>query len=56
MITLKSHPENEHLCDMRMGKKKVPVFWHPVKNPELKNTVEDLASFFTPQLRDQFEL
>ena len=56
MITLKGHPDNVHLCDMRMGKKKVPVWWHPVKNPELKNTVEDLGSFFTPQLRDQFEL
>jgi hypothetical protein len=39
-----------------MGKKKVPVWWHPVKNSELKNSVEDLGSFFTPQLRDQFEL
>jgi hypothetical protein len=41
---------------MRMGKKTVPVWWHPKKNPDLKNKVEDISVFFTPGLRDRFEL
>jgi hypothetical protein len=56
MITLHPHPENVLLCDMRMGKKTVPVYWHPKKNDALKNSVEDIASFFTPELRNRFEL
>ena len=56
MLTLRSHPENVFVCDMRVGKKKVPVWWHPKKNVELQNRVEDLSVFFTPELRDRFEL
>ena len=56
MLTLKQNPDNVFVCDMRVGKKKVPVFWHPKKNAELQNQVEDISVFFTPELRDRFEL
>ena len=41
---------------MRRGKKLTEIFWNPKKIPELRNSVEDLGSFFTPQFRDMFEL
>ena len=56
MLTLKSHPDNVFVCDMRVDKKKIPVFWHPRKNSELKNQIDDLAVLFTPDLIDRFEL
>lgn len=56
MLTLQPHPENVHLCDMRMGKKLVPVWWHPIKNEQLKNRVEDMSTLFTPDMRSRFEL
>ena len=56
MLTLKSNPDNVYICDMKIDKKKVPVFWHPKKNSELQNQIEDLAVYFTPELRDRFEL
>ena len=56
MLTVNTHPENVYVCDMREGKKSIPIFWNPKKNGDLKNKVEDLDAFFTPHLRDRFEL
>ena len=56
MLTLKPHPDNNFICDMRINKKIIPVFWHPKKNKELQNQIEDLAVFFTQDLRDRFEI
>ena len=56
MLTLKPHPENVKICDMRIGKKLQDVYWHPKKNKGLQNAVEDVSSFFTPEFLDRFEL
>ena len=41
---------------MLVGKKLVDVFYHPVKNEELRNAVEDISSFFDKDFKDHFEL
>ena len=41
---------------MRVNKKKVPVWWHPKKNKDMQNKIEDLSVFNTQDLRDRFEL
>ena len=56
MLTLKKDPSNVKICDMQVGKKLVDVWYHPVKNPDLRNAVEDVTSFFDSDFKDQFEL
>ena len=57
MLTLKPHKDNKLLCYMRTGKKLQEVFWHPVMDKSLRNTVDDLQCFFgREEFRDQFEL
>ena len=47
MLTLKDHPENVMIAEIRHGKKKrmTPVYWHPTIKPELRNAVENLDYF-----------
>ena len=56
MITLHPHPENVELCRLKDGKKSIPVFWHPVRNKDLRLAVTDLGSFATEEMRDKFRL
>ena len=56
MLTLTPHKDNTVIAHMRTGKKTTEVFWHPVVRSELRNSVEDLGSFFTEDFRDRFEL
>ena len=49
MLTLKPHADNHFICDMRIHKQKFPVFWHPKKNKELQNQIEDLAGLSRTQ-------
>ena len=57
MLTLKPHKDNVLLCYMRTGKKEVPIFWHPIVDKSLRNTVDDLGCFFGKEdFRDQFEI
>ena len=56
MLTLKKHPENVELCFLKTGKKKTPVYWHPVRNPELRNAVSDVKGFDSEAFRDRFGL
>ena len=56
MITLHEHPDNIQLCKLRAGKKTLPVYWHPVRNPQLRLAVQDLNSFATEEMRDRFHL
>ena len=46
MLTLKKHPDNVELCLLKTGKKKVPIFWHPVRNPELRNAVSEAVGTY----------
>ena len=56
MLTLKKHPDNVELCLMKIGKKKISVYWHPVRNPELRNAVSDVKGFDSEAFRDRFGL
>ena len=56
MLTLKKHPDNVELCLLKTGKKKVPIYWHPVRNPELRNAVSDVKGFDSEAFRDRFGL
>ena len=59
MLSLKSHPDNILVAEIRHGKKKktTPLYWHPVIKPELRNTIENLDYFFKDQnFTDRFEL
>ena len=56
MLTLTPHKDNIVIAHMRTGKKTVPIMWHPVVKEELRNSVDDLGSFFTQPFRDRFEL
>ena len=56
MLTLTPHKENVVIANMRSGKKNVPIMWHPVVKEELRNSVDDLGTFFTQDFRDRFEL
>ena len=60
MLTLSSHKDNREILSMKpnKGKKKgTPVYWHPVKNLELRNSVDDLNYFFENEdFRDRFQL
>ena len=41
---------------MRTGKQEVPIYWHPKVDKSLRNTVDDIGSFFTEGFRDTFEI
>ena len=56
MLTLKPHADNVKLCDLRTGKKSVPVFWYPKRDCEMQNCVDNVSDFFTAEFRDRFEL
>ena len=56
MLTLHDHPENVFLCEMRSGKKKHPIYWHPRKDKQLRMAVDSLQSFNTEKNRDKFKL
>ena len=56
MLTLKSHPDNVELCLLKTGKKKQKVFWHPVRNSDLRNAVSDVKGFDSEAFRDRFGL
>ena len=52
MLTLKPHVDNVKLCDLRTGKKSVPVFWYPKRDCEMQNCVDNVSDFFTAEFRD----
>ena len=56
MLTLQSHPDNVELCLLKTGKKKTPVYWHPVRNVDLRNAVSDVKGFDSEAFRDRFGL
>lgn len=59
MLTLSNHPDNIEILNIRpkKGKEITPVFWHPILNKQLRNSVESLEYFFNNELfRDRFEL
>ena len=56
MITLHKHPDNIQLCKLQDKKKTIPVYWHPIRNPQLRMAVQDLNSFATEEMRDRFHL
>ena len=60
MLTLTKHPDNQEILVMvpdGKGKKRTPVYWHPVNNHELKNTMDGLSYFFDDEsFRDRFQL
>ena len=60
MLTLTKHKDNREILTMRppKGKKKpTPVYWHPVRNIELRNSIDDLEHFFgNEDFRDRFQL
>ena len=56
MITLQKHKDNVQLCFLKEGKKKIPVYWHPVRNKQLRLAVTDITNFFNEEFRDRFKL
>ena len=56
MLTLKKHPDNVEVCLLKTGKKITSVYWHPVRNPELRNAVSDVSGFDSEAFRDRFGL
>jgi hypothetical protein len=58
MLTLKKHPDNVEICKLKVGKgkKTVPVFWHPVRNKDLRLSVTDVNTFNSELFRDRFRL
>ena len=56
MLTLKKHPDNIELCTLKKGKKKIPVYWHPVKNKDLRLAVTNVHGFDNEMFRDRFQL
>ena len=58
MLTLTKNAENVKIAEIRTGKNKKlqPVWWHPVRNPEMRLAVENLQSFATEEMRDRFHL
>ena len=56
MITLHKHPENIQICKLKSKKKTTPVYWHPVRNPQLRMAVQDINSFATEEMRDRFRI
>ena len=57
MITLKSHKDNVELCKLKHGKKLIPVYWHPVRNKDLRLSVTNLEqSWNNEDTRDRFRI
>ena len=56
MLTLKPHKDNVEICKMVKGRARHPIFFHPVENETLMNSVENISSFDLPDFRDTFEL
>ena len=62
MLTLTKHSDNRTILSMmpdgKKGKHKgTDVYWHPVKNLELRNSIDDLDHFFADEdFRDRFQL
>jgi hypothetical protein len=56
MLTLKKHKENVEICKMRMGRKRIPVYWNPIRDPALRLAVTDINSFNSEEFRDEFRL
>ena len=56
MLTLKKHPDNVQLCKLKQGKKLIPIYWHPVRNEDLRLAVTDLGGFNNELFRDRFQL
>ena len=56
MLTLRKHPDNVELCVLKTGKKQRSLYWHPVRNPELRLAVNDVKGFDSEEFRDRFRL
>lgn len=56
MLTLRPHKDNIQLCQMRDGRKRIPVYWHPVRKKELRMAVTDINGFVTEEFRDRFRI
>ena len=56
MLTLRPHKDNIQLCQMRDGRKRIPVYWHPVRKKELRMAVTDINGFATEEFRDRFRI
>ena len=56
MITLHKHKDNVQLCFLKDGKKKIPVYWHPIRKKEMRLAVTDIKGFFNEELRDRYKL
>ena len=61
MLTLTAHKHNRELMvivpDKGKAKKQSQVYWHQIKNLELRNSVDDLNHFFADEdFRDRFQL
>jgi hypothetical protein len=56
MITLKKHKDNVEICKLKTGRKTVPVYWHPVRDPALRLAVTDVSSFNNEEFRDRFRI
>ena len=56
MITLQKAKGNVEICKLKTGKKHTPVYWNPIRNPQLRNSVSDVSSFNTEMFRDKFRL
>ena len=59
MLTLSTHPENVEIVSLQneKGRNHTPVYWHPVRNEQLRNSMDSLEFFFGDEnFRDRFEL
>ena len=60
MLTLTAHKDNQEILSIvpsGKSKKKTPLYWHPIKNLELRNSMESLDYFFMNEdFRDRFQL
>ena len=59
MLTLTSDKENVRIMAIKQGKSKRmgDLYWHPVKNVDLRNSVEDFDIYFEDEnFRDRFQL
>ena len=57
MLTLIQDKKNVLVCYIRKGKKRTPVYYHPVIKDSLRNSVDNLDYFFKDEnFRDEFQL
>ena len=57
MLTLSQTPESRPLVEIvDKGKLVQELFWHPRREDEFRNDVDDLNAFNTSYLRDKYEL